>query len=88
MSWVGEDRRVEPEEILEPLDPDQRAVAVATTGPVAVLAGAGTGKTRALTSSRGPTASPLASWIRGGHWSSRSRPGRPGSSVADCVRWV
>ena len=37
------------EEILQPLDPDQRAVAVATSGPVAVLAGAGTGKTRALT---------------------------------------
>jgi DNA helicase-2/ATP-dependent DNA helicase PcrA len=40
---------VDPEQILEPLDPDQRAVAVATSGPVAVLAGAGTGKTRALT---------------------------------------
>jgi DNA helicase-2/ATP-dependent DNA helicase PcrA len=40
---------VEPEDILDPLDPDQRAVAVATAGPVAVLAGAGTGKTRALT---------------------------------------
>lgn len=44
-----EDRRVEPEQILDPLDPDQRAVALATSGPVAVLAGAGTGKTRALT---------------------------------------
>lgn len=37
------------EEILAPLDPDQRAVAEAVAGPVAVLAGAGTGKTRALT---------------------------------------
>lgn len=37
------------EKILEPLDPDQRAVAEAISGPVAVLAGAGTGKTRALT---------------------------------------
>jgi ATP-dependent DNA helicase UvrD/PcrA len=40
---------VQPEEILAPLDPDQRAVAQATAGPVVVLAGAGTGKTRALT---------------------------------------
>ncbi|HQR80688.1 MAG TPA: ATP-dependent DNA helicase UvrD2 [Actinomycetota bacterium] len=40
---------VQPEEILAPLDPDQRMVAQATTGPVVVLAGAGTGKTRALT---------------------------------------
>ncbi len=38
-----------PEEILAPLDPDQRAVAECVAGPVAVLAGAGTGKTRALT---------------------------------------
>ena len=40
---------VHAEEILAPLDPDQRAVAEAVSGPVAVLAGAGTGKTRALT---------------------------------------
>lgn len=38
-----------PEEILTPLDPGQRDVAMAVAGPVAVLAGAGTGKTRALT---------------------------------------
>ena len=38
-----------PEEILAPLDPDQRAVAEALAGPVVVLAGAGTGKTRAVT---------------------------------------
>jgi DNA helicase-2/ATP-dependent DNA helicase PcrA len=37
------------DEILEALDPDQRAVATALTGPVCVLAGAGTGKTRAIT---------------------------------------
>ena len=38
-----------PEELLEALDPDQRAVATQVAGPLAVLAGAGTGKTRALT---------------------------------------
>lgn len=37
------------DEILEALDPDQREVARALTGPVCVLAGAGTGKTRAIT---------------------------------------
>ena len=35
--------------ILAALDPDQRAVAIATRGPVCVIAGAGTGKTRAIT---------------------------------------
>jgi DNA helicase-2/ATP-dependent DNA helicase PcrA len=35
--------------LLDALDPDQRAVALALTGPVCVLAGAGTGKTRAIT---------------------------------------
>ncbi len=37
-----------PEVILAPLDPEQREVAVAPRGPVCVLAGAGTGKTRAV----------------------------------------
>ena len=37
------------EEILAALDEDQREVALATRGPVCVIAGAGTGKTRAIT---------------------------------------
>ncbi len=37
------------DEILAALDNDQRAVALATRGPVCVIAGAGTGKTRAIT---------------------------------------
>ena len=37
------------DELLTALDPEQRAVALARTGPVCVLAGAGTGKTRAIT---------------------------------------
>jgi DNA helicase-2/ATP-dependent DNA helicase PcrA len=38
-----------PEAALEHLDDEQRAVATALSGPVVVLAGAGTGKTRAIT---------------------------------------
>jgi DNA helicase II / ATP-dependent DNA helicase PcrA len=38
-----------PEELLAGLDPEQRQVATALSGPVAVIAGAGTGKTRAIT---------------------------------------
>ena len=38
-----------PDDVLASLDPDQRAVATAPSGPVAALAGAGSGKTRALT---------------------------------------
>ena len=38
-----------PDDILEQLDPEQRQVASAPRGPLCVLAGAGTGKTRALT---------------------------------------
>src|SRR5918912_2159674 len=37
------------ESVLAGLDPEQRAVATALHGPVCVLAGAGTGKTRAIT---------------------------------------
>ncbi|WIB62846.1 ATP-dependent helicase [Curtobacterium sp. MCBD17_040] len=40
---------MDPERLLEALDPEQRTVARRLLGPVAVLAGAGTGKTRAIT---------------------------------------
>jgi DNA helicase-2/ATP-dependent DNA helicase PcrA len=38
------------DDLLAMLDPEQRTVATALSGPVCVLAGAGTGKTRAITS--------------------------------------
>jgi DNA helicase-2/ATP-dependent DNA helicase PcrA len=38
-----------PDDVLRALDPEQREVARAVRGPVCVLAGAGTGKTRAIT---------------------------------------
>jgi DNA helicase-2/ATP-dependent DNA helicase PcrA len=41
--------RMEADQLLAALDPEQRAVALAVRGPVCVLAGAGTGKTRAIT---------------------------------------
>jgi len=37
------------DDILDALDPEQRQVAASPTGPMCVLAGAGTGKTRAIT---------------------------------------
>jgi DNA helicase-2/ATP-dependent DNA helicase PcrA len=46
---LGEEPSLRAEEILAALDEDQRAVALATRGPVCVIAGAGTGKTRAIT---------------------------------------
>lgn len=39
----------DPDDLLAALDPEQRRVATTLTGPVAVIAGAGTGKTRAIT---------------------------------------
>lgn len=42
-------RSMSPDEILAALDPEQREVATTLHGPVCVLAGAGTGKTRAIT---------------------------------------
>ena len=38
-----------PDAVLDALDPEQRTAALAVTGPVVVLAGAGTGKTRTIT---------------------------------------
>jgi len=40
---------MDPDDMLAALDPEQREVALAGRGPVCVLAGAGTGKTRAIT---------------------------------------
>ena len=37
------------DDILDALDPEQRQVAASPSGPMCVLAGAGTGKTRAIT---------------------------------------
>lgn len=45
----GGANEVRAEEILAALDDEQRQVALATRGPVCVIAGAGTGKTRAIT---------------------------------------
>ena len=39
----------DPADLLVGLDPEQRQVAEAIGGPVVVMAGAGTGKTRAIT---------------------------------------
>ncbi len=47
-SAAAPDRPHGPESVLAALDPEQREVALATRGPVCVLAGAGTGKTRAV----------------------------------------
>lgn len=49
MDEVRGSNEIRAEEILEALDDEQREVALASRGPVCVIAGAGTGKTRAIT---------------------------------------
>src|SRR5450756_2952507 len=51
MSLPPDEPRVAPtaDDILDALDPEQRQVAASPSGPMCVLAGAGTGKTRAIT---------------------------------------
>ena len=51
---------MKPGHVLQGLDPEQCAVVTAPRGPVCVLAGAGTGKTRAITRR-------IAALVRGGH---------------------
>ncbi|CAB4788692.1 unannotated protein [freshwater metagenome] len=46
---MSEPNEIRAEEILSALDSEQREVALAVRGPVCVIAGAGTGKTRAIT---------------------------------------
>ena len=51
-SWFLRPRpepKLQPEQILERLDPEQREAAISLVGPTCILAGAGTGKTRTVT---------------------------------------
>lgn len=48
-TWPASPAAVDPDQVLEGLDETQRMVAANPSGPMCVLAGAGTGKTRAIT---------------------------------------
>ena len=77
--------RLDPDDLLADLDPEQREAVLATSGPVAILAGAGTGKTRVI-SRRTAYAIATGTWsARTRSWSSRSRTRRRARWSSGCA---